>query len=471
MKIDKSKFQNVINAFNTLYGCTFDLNDFENKLEKFNKDRTPDRANKLYKETFEKLYAQAIVYADDEGKRLSSKQFIDTFEKSVIAPFLAAREEQGVNNVLQPYGGMSEKDRLIFMHRCLDKMPTSLPLRLLREYENGRLSLQNIYGFANEIFQDPKSASDYDKKQLAGCIIALERSIANREESGKGINSKQDIAEKEACEKLEEDFIKHFQEPVYRRFRFMSSSDSRNIGNQQVVIESDLYNNFEYEYTIEEPQKQEAPQNVIEEQVQAPTEPEPAKLFEGNDVYDVIGNFEKATQDSIIPPTYRIQDEYRKGRRPLREMRDMAQKICSNPGKADERVKKFFAAHISAVEQLHDTRSIAWMIRHPFRYYAEYRDTRDMKAMFIKNFGEEQFKLSVECADSNLTEEQAKEKMAEEAQSQKMKEESKKEAVTQNDPERELLGLSINDIEDDIITERSEHVQQTNVPTKDQHRF
>lgn len=471
MKIDKSKFQNVINAFNTLYGCTFDLNDFENKLEKFNKDRTPDRANKLYKETFEKLYAQAVVYADDEGKRLSSKQFIDNFEKSVIAPFLAAREQQGVNNVLQPYGGMSEKDRLIFMHRCLDKMPINLPLRLLREYENGRLSLQNIYGFANEIFQDPKAASDYDKKQLAGCIIALERSIANREDRGKGINSKQDLAEKEACEKLEEDFIKHFQESVYRSFRFMSSRDSRTIGQQQVVIESDLYNDFQYEYINEEPQMQEEPKNVIEEQAQAPTEPEPAKLFEGNDLYDVIGNFEEATQDSIIPPTYRIQDEYRKGRRPLREMRDMAQKICSNPEKADERVKKFFAAHISAVEKLHDTRSIAWMIRHPFRYYAEYRDTRDMKAMFIKNFGEEQFKLSVECADSNLTEEEAKAKMAEEAQLQNTQEESKKEAVTQQIVGREPLELSINDVDGPEPTEVSEFVDYQAPITKNNVKF
>jgi hypothetical protein len=251
----------------------------------------------------------------------------------------------------------------------------------------------------------------------------------------------------------------------------MSSSDSRNIGHQQVVIESDLYNNFEYEYTIEEPQKQEASQNVIEEQVQAPTEPEPAKLFEGNDLYDVIGNFEEATQDSIIPPTYRIQDEYRKGRRPLREMRDMAQKICSNPAKADERVKKFFAAHISAVEKLHDTRSIGWMIRHPFRYYAEYRDTRDMKAMFIKNFGEEQFKLSVECADANLTEEEAKAKMAEEAQLQNMREESKKEAVTQQIVEREPLGLSINDVDGPEPTEFSQPVDSQAPITKNNVKF
>ena len=392
---DINKFQNAVNEFNTTYGCQFNIKKYTDALKKFGNDETPERINQVFKEIFEEVNKQALRSAL-EGKITfnSSVSMLNDFQYNIIAPILI---ESGYDNFAQPYGGMSEYEQLQLMDKCIKEVPSNLPSQILEKYENGKIDLKQMFQFADEILQDHKSVDQDTKKRFMACILALEKSYDNRENK----NSKIAQEELNHIKMFNDSFIHYYGNREYDFFRFTTYNTFAPVSNAESEIGRGLN-----EHRKSDPQWIKAQQEFEAKMKAERKAKEEAKAKAEAEMKARQKTGQKAQKEKLPPPTDTIMERYKEGRYPLRTMREITSDITSNPANATEEDRTRLAACISAIEQIHSTRSTAWMFRHPMRYYSEYRDARDMKAAFIKTFGEEQFDISTMCADCGCTEKQ-----------------------------------------------------------------
>ena len=391
---DINKFQNAVNEFNTTYGCQLDIKKYANALKQFGNDETPERLNQAYKDIFAEVNKQALRSAL-EGKITfnSSVSMLNDFQYNIIAPILI---ESGYDNFAQPYGGMSEYEQLQLMDKCIKEVPSNLPSQILEKYENGKIDLKQMFQFADEILQDHKSVDQDTKKRFMACILALEKSYDNRENK----NSKIAQEELNHIKMFNDSFIHYYGKSQYDFFRFTTPRTFESVSN----VESEIGRGLN-EHRKSDPQWIKAQQEFEAKMKAERKAKEEAKAKAEAEMKAGQKAGQKAQKEKL-PPTDTIMERYKEGRYPLRQMRELANAITNNPTSAIEEDKTHLAACISAIDQIHSTRSTAWMFRHPMRYYSEYRDARDMKAAFIKTFGEKQFDISTMCADCGCTEKQ-----------------------------------------------------------------
>ena len=392
---DINKFQNAVNEFNTTYGCQLDIQKYANALKQFGNDETPERINQAYKDIFAEVNKQALRSAL-EGKITfnSSVSMLNDFQYNIIAPILI---ESGYDNFAQPYGGMSEYEQLQLMDKCLKEVPSNLTSQILEQYEKGKIDIKQMYQFAEKIFDEPKSVDQDTKKRFMACILVLEKSYNNRENK----NSKIAQEELNHIKIFNDSFIHYYGKREYDLFRFTTSNTFAPVSNAESEIGRGLN-----EHRKSDPQWIKAQQEFEAKMKAERKAKEEAKAKAEAEMKAGHKTGQKAQKEKLPPPTDTIMEGYEGGIFPLRKMRDIASHITSNPTNALEEDRTRLAACISAIEQIHSTRTTAWMFRHPMRYYSEYRDARDMKAAFIKAFGEEQFDISTMCADCGCTEKQ-----------------------------------------------------------------
>lgn len=392
---DINKFQNAVNEFNTTYGCQLDIQKYANALKQFGNDETPERINQAYKDIFAEVNKQALRSAlEGKIKFNSSVSMLNEFENNIIAPL---HRESGYDNFAQPYGGMSEYEQLQLMDKCIKEVPSNLTSQILEQYENGKIDIKQMYQFAEKIFDEPNSVDQDTKKRFMACILVLEKSYNNRENK----NSKIAQEELNHIKIFNHNFTHYFGESQYDLFRFTTSNTFAPVSNAESEIGRGLN-----EHRKSDPQWIKAQQEFEAKMKAERKAKEEAKAKAEAEMKARHKTGQKAQKEKLPPPTDTIMERYTEGRFPLRKMRELTNNITNNPTRATEEDRTRLAACISAIEQIHSTRSTAWMFRHPMRYYSEYRDARDMKAAFIKAFGEKQFDISTMCADCGCTEKQ-----------------------------------------------------------------
>ena len=117
---------------------------------------------------------------------------------------------------------------------------------------------------------------------------------------------------------------------------------------------------------------------------------------------------EQVNTDDEPTPTFNVMEAYKRGDFPLRRMRALADNIGNSPAYAIDEDKILLAACISAIENVHSTRTTKWMFQNVARYYSEYRDAKNMKAIFVDVFGKDQYEMYKVCADTGVTVEEYK---------------------------------------------------------------
>lgn len=392
---DITKFQNAVNTFNQTYGCQLDIKKYADALKQFGNNETPEKLNQAYKDIFAEVNKQALRSAlEGKIKFNSSVNMLNEFEKNIIAPL---HRESGYDNFAQPYGGMSGYEQLQLMDKCIKEVPSNLTSQILEQYENGKIDIKQMYQFAEKIFDEPNSVDQDTKKRFMACILVLEKSYNNRENK----NSKIAQEELNHIKIFNHNFTHYYGEREYDLLRVTTSNTFAPVSNAESEIGRGLN-----EHRKSDPQWIKAQQEFEAKMKAERKAKEEAKAKAEAEMKAGHKMGQKAQKEKLPPPTDTIMERYKEGRFPLRQMRELANDITNNPTRAIEEDKTHLAACISAIEQIHSTRSTAWMFRHPMRYYSEYRDARDMKAAFIKAFGEEQFDISTMCADCGCTEKQ-----------------------------------------------------------------
>ena len=392
---DITKIQDAVNTFNQTYGCQLDIKKYANALKQFGNDETPEKLNQAYKDIFAEVNKQALRSAlEGKIKFNSSVSMLNEFEKNIIAPL---HRESGYDNFAQPYGGMSGYEQLQLMDKCIKEVPSNLTSQILEQYEKGKIDIKQMYQFAEKIFEEPNSVDQDTKKRFMACILALEKSYNNRENK----NSKIAQEELNHIKIFNHNFTHYFGEREYDLLRVTTSNTFTPVSNAESEIGRGLN-----EHRKSDPQWIKAQQEFEAKMKAERKAKEEAKAKAEAEMKAGHKMGQKAQKEKLPPPTDTIMERYKEGRFPLRQMRELANDITNNPTRAIEEDRTHLAACISAIEQIHSTRSTAWMFRHPMRYYSEYRDARDMKAAFIKAFGEEQFDISTMCADCGCTEKQ-----------------------------------------------------------------
>ena len=381
---DINKFQDAINTFNQTYGCQLDIKKYTDALKNFGNDETPERINQTYKDIFAEVNKQALRSAL-EGKITfnSSLEMLNDFQSNIIAPILI---ESGYDKFAEPFGGMTRLEQLELMKKCINEVPSNLVYQALEKYETGKLTLKQMFNRANEICINNESATDNDKKEFMSYIMALETSYNNRENKNSGAAKK----ELEHIEAFRNGFIENFKSSEYKNFHMITPHTFKALyeADREITIDLIKCRNIDQQQKAEkEYQEREIAEAKAEAEAEAARKEEEARA-------------------RAATPTKNVMERYTKGRFPLRQMRALASGITNNPTSALEEDKTHLAACISAIEQIHSTRTTAWMFRHPMRYYSEYRDARDMKEAFIKAFGEKQYEISKACADHSCTESQ-----------------------------------------------------------------
>lgn len=392
---DITKFQNAVNEFNTTYGCQLNIKKYSDALKKFGNDETPERINQAYKDIFAEVNKQALRSAlEGKIKFNSSVNMLNEFEKNIIAPL---HRESGYDNFAQPYGGMSEYEQLQLMDKCIKEVPSNLVSQTLEKYETGKLSIDQMAEHANEILTEPISQDKNTKKVFMSYIMALEASYDKRENK----NSKVADKELQYIDIFNKNFIDYYGADEHKTFRWITPNTFAPVSNAESEIGRGLN-----EHRKSDPQWIKAQQEFEAKMKAERKAKEEAKAKAEAEMKARHKTGQRAQKEKLPPPTDTIMERYTEGRFPLRQMRELTNNITNNPTLATEEDRTRLAACISAIDQIHSTRSTAWMFRHPMRYYSEYRDARDMKAAFIKAFGEKQFDISTMCADCGCTEKQ-----------------------------------------------------------------
>ena len=187
MSLNLERLDKRAKEFNTKYRTNFSYSGFMGKARTLEKLKSKDTANVVYKGTLAGVLKDAMVNAcslertanDGAVHAVDLQSVAEEFEYYLMQPFVMECKSAGEALYPQPYGGMSEEQRIELAEHVLSASPKNDAELTEKAYLKGEISIDDMRAVTNEI-DFTNSVSEADLKRVGSFMLALANANKSR---------------------------------------------------------------------------------------------------------------------------------------------------------------------------------------------------------------------------------------------------------------------------------------------------
>ena len=179
VNLDRLKGREV--EFNNKYHTSFSYSSFYAKLRTFDRLVSENTTNTVYKGTLGAVLKDIMIHAcgierisqNGESNAVDLKAVVDDFEEYLMQPFAKECKSVGEKLYPEPYGGMSEEERIELVEHVINASPKNDVELAEKAYKSGEIRIRDMREVINEM-DFTEGVSGPQVKRIATFMLALE---------------------------------------------------------------------------------------------------------------------------------------------------------------------------------------------------------------------------------------------------------------------------------------------------------